>query len=241
MTTPAGLLAARLARDPARPLLTFYDDATGERVELSAATLANWVAKTGNLLQDDLGVGGGARVAVLLPAHWQAAAVLLACWSLGAVVTADPGGADVAVVAEDRLAEAAGAAETVALSLRPLGGRLTAPPPGVVDYAAEVLAHGDAFAPYDAPGDGAPALEAGGRTWTAAELAGTDLPLGARVLSTLAYDTPDGLRLGLLGPLRHGSVVLCRHPDPGALDRRAADERVTHTAGVDVAGLPRLG
>src|SRR5690606_31992912 len=33
----------------ARPLITFYDDATGERIELSGVTTANWVAKTANL------------------------------------------------------------------------------------------------------------------------------------------------------------------------------------------------
>ena len=48
------LLAEQLRRDPARPLVTFYDDATGERVELSVTTYANWVAKTAGLLQDEL-------------------------------------------------------------------------------------------------------------------------------------------------------------------------------------------
>ena len=42
------------APTPARPLVTFYDDATGERVELSVATYANWVAKTAGLAQDEL-------------------------------------------------------------------------------------------------------------------------------------------------------------------------------------------
>src|SRR5690606_33707705 len=52
--TPADLLSSALAADPGRPLVTFYDDATGERVELSVATFAYWVAKTANLLQDEL-------------------------------------------------------------------------------------------------------------------------------------------------------------------------------------------
>jgi len=39
-----------IARDASLPLMTFYDDATGERTELSGATLANWVSKTANLL-----------------------------------------------------------------------------------------------------------------------------------------------------------------------------------------------
>ena len=40
--------------------MTHYDDATGERVELSATTLENWVSKTANLLQDELGRTAGA-------------------------------------------------------------------------------------------------------------------------------------------------------------------------------------
>ena len=47
------------APTPARPLVTFYDDATGERVELSVATYANWVAKTAGLAQDELDVERG--------------------------------------------------------------------------------------------------------------------------------------------------------------------------------------
>jgi uncharacterized protein (TIGR03089 family) len=50
VTVFAAVLADLLRRDPGRPLVTFYDDATGERVELSVATYANWVAKTSSLL-----------------------------------------------------------------------------------------------------------------------------------------------------------------------------------------------
>ncbi len=89
--TPSALLAAALGRDPARPLLTYYDDATGERTELSVATFANWVAKTANLLRDDLGVQPGGLVAVDLPLHWQAAVWLQSCWELGLVVRLGPG------------------------------------------------------------------------------------------------------------------------------------------------------
>ena len=54
-----------LRADPVGPRITYYDDATGERIELSAVTLANWAAKTGNLLRDELGGGPASRVAVL--------------------------------------------------------------------------------------------------------------------------------------------------------------------------------
>ncbi|MBA3251958.1 MAG: TIGR03089 family protein, partial [Geodermatophilaceae bacterium] len=77
MSPITALLDRRVAADGAAPLITYYDDDTGERTELSAVTLANWVAKTANLWQDGLDVEPGQRVAVLLPPHWQTAAVLL--------------------------------------------------------------------------------------------------------------------------------------------------------------------
>jgi uncharacterized protein (TIGR03089 family) len=68
------------------PRITYYDDATGERTELPTVTLANWAAKTGNLLRDELGAGPGSRVAVPLPAHWQTAAGCSASGWIGAEV-----------------------------------------------------------------------------------------------------------------------------------------------------------
>ena len=149
--TPADLLRSTLATDPARPLITFYDDATGERVELSVATFANWVSKTANLLQGDLGAAPGDRLALLLPAHWQSAVWLLACSSVGVAVEIgeDPSAADIVVTGPDTLDEArACGGERVALALRPLGGRFPQPPQGFVDYAVEVPGQGDRFAPY---------------------------------------------------------------------------------------------
>jgi len=69
MTITDQVLGPLLRVDPARPRITHYDDAAGSRVELSGATLANWAAKTGNLLRDELGGGPASRVAVLLPAQ----------------------------------------------------------------------------------------------------------------------------------------------------------------------------
>ena len=69
--------AAAVRRDPTAPLLTWYDDASGDRTELSGATLDNWVSKTANLLVDGVGLGHGDIVALILPPHWQTAALLL--------------------------------------------------------------------------------------------------------------------------------------------------------------------
>ncbi len=238
--TPADLLAAALAADPGRPLVTFYDDATGERVELSVATFANWVAKTANLLQDDLSVEPGDRVALLLPAHWQTAVWLLACASVGAVadVAGNPAAADVVVSGPDTL-EAARACrgERVALSLRPLGGRFPQPPQGFLDYAVEVPGQGDRFS---SPYAGESALIVAGAEYSGAEVvekAVADAPAldltgpGSRLLSGLPYDTWEGLSAGLYAPLAGGgSVVLCRHLDrldEEALARRIESEKVT--------------
>lgn len=149
--TPADLLRSALAADPARPLVTFYDDATGERVELSVATFANWVAKTANLLQGELSAEPGDRLALLLPAHWQTAVWLLACSSVGVLVDVegDPGAADLVVAGPDALeAGLACSGERVALSLAPLGRRFPTPPAGYADYAVEVPSQGDRFQPY---------------------------------------------------------------------------------------------
>jgi uncharacterized protein (TIGR03089 family) len=71
----------------AAPLLTYCDDATGERTVLSPADLGSWAARTANLLVDVCGLGSGSRAAVLLPPHWQTAAVLLGAWSVGVSVS----------------------------------------------------------------------------------------------------------------------------------------------------------
>jgi uncharacterized protein (TIGR03089 family) len=244
--TPADLLSSSLAADPARPLVTFYDDATGERVELSVATLANWVAKTANLLQGDLAAEPGDRLALLLPAHWQTAVWLLACSATGvtADLHGDPAGADLVVSGPDTLEEArACRGERVALGLRPMGVRFPQPPEGFLDYAVEVPGQGDRFTPFAPVDPEAPALALP----DGAELTGTqvvqraaedadrlDLGSGARLLSRLPYDDWAGVSAGLYAPLAtQASVVLCRNAeqlDGAALEKRRESERVTHLA-----------
>jgi uncharacterized protein (TIGR03089 family) len=211
----ARTLAAAVRRDPTRPLLTWYDDATGERTELSGATLANWVAKTANLLVDGAGLGPGDRAAVLLPPHWQTAAVLLACWSAGVTVADadDDGPVDVLFAAADRVvaAEARSAGERYALSLDPFALPMRAVPPGWSDFNLEVRAYGDAYAAAE------PLVVAGDPG---------DLREGDRVLVDAARH-PDP-RQWLVGPLAAGaSIVLCGNLDPARLADRVATEKVT--------------
>ncbi|WP_416979213.1 TIGR03089 family protein [Streptomyces sp. T028] len=245
--TPADLLRSALAADPARPLVTFYDDATGERVELSVATFANWVAKTSNLLQDGMSAEPGDRVALLLPAHWQTAVWLLACASVGVIadVDGDPARADFVVAGPGRFeAGLACGGERYALSLAPLGRRFVpGPPEGYADYAVEVPTYGDRFVAYAAVDPEAPALVVAGAEYSGAEVveraragaAGLGLTgPGSRLLSGLPYDTWEGLGAGLYAPLASGgSVVLCRNlalAGEEAVAQRIESERVTATA-----------
>lgn len=235
--TPYDLLRAELARDGTRPFVTFYDDATGERVELSVATFDNWVAKTAGLLRDGLSAQPGDRVMLLLPPHWQALVWACACWAVGATVVLEPDdSADVAVVGPDTLDSSAGAPETVALSLRPLGGRFTtALPSGVFDYAIEAPGYPDQLRPYIPPADHEAALESGTDVLTFAELkakaharaAELKLEVGARTLVStedLAVAALDALLVPLV---TSGSAVLVRHEDITRRQSRAASERVT--------------
>lgn len=244
--TPADLLRSALAADPSRPLVTFYDDATGERVELSVATFANWVAKTANLLQDELAAEPGDRLALLLPAHWQTAVWLLACSSTGVVadLSGAPANASLVVSGPDSLdAARACSGERIALSLRPLGVRFPQTPDGFLDYAVEVPGQGDQFAPYAPVDPDAPALVLpGGEELTGAgtvarsraDAAARGLEPGARLLSALPYGDWEGVSAGLFAPLAAGaSVVLAPRLDlldAASLDKRRESERVTHTA-----------
>jgi len=217
--TVAELLGRESRRDGARPLLTWYDDATGARVELSVATTTNWAAKIANYLVDELDVQPGDEVTVDPALHWTTAVVLLGGWSAGAHVTF--GGPPTLEFAVDAMG----------LGLSQL----------VASQPDEVLT------PLVVSGE--PALTIGERTWSHNELGHASLhgaqmhglDASARVLSVLALDTVDGIDAGLLIPLAAGaSVVLVAHAEANNLESTVATEKVTHTAGIDVAGTTRL-
>ncbi|HEY8532764.1 MAG TPA: TIGR03089 family protein [Micromonospora sp.] len=223
----ARMFSAAVSADPSRPLLTWYDDAVGERTELSGATLGNWVAKTANLLVDGAGLAPGDPVGVLLPPHWQTAAVLLGAWSAGLVVhqSPDDGPVEALFAAADRIEEATrwSAGEQYALSLAPMAAPLREVPPGFVDYVVEVRAHGDHFSPSGAGPQDAELLRR-----AAARAAELGLTHGARVLVDAAR-YPDPVDW-LLAPLTvGGSIVLCGHVDAERLASRTTTERVTVT------------
>jgi uncharacterized protein (TIGR03089 family) len=258
-TTPATLLSERLRQDAAAPVITSYDDATDERIELSATTLTNWVAKTANLLQDEFDVGPGSTVALALPPHWQTAAVLLGVWSCGACVVdtaaEDEGrlsAVDVVLAAQDRLPalEEQEVPDLLGLSLHPLGLGMTGYVGPARDFAVEVRVQPDVFVPLQQPDPAGPGLRLGGLELSvsglvdaAGELA-QRLGIGAgdRVLVDERVAAEAGPVAWLLAPLSAGaSLVLCRNTQPDRLPHRATTERITATLGTRIDGVRELG
>jgi uncharacterized protein (TIGR03089 family) len=235
------LFASRLASGAGSPLITSYDTATGERMELSAASLANWVAKTHFLLTDELGLGPSDTALVALPLHWMAAPVLLGCWAAGLAVTDDAGEAGVAFVAESGIAaaRAAGVPDVYALSFAAWGRGFDGPPPeGSEDYVLAVRPQADKWAGVRLAGVGSD--EAWTGPWgsmTRAELVqrGRDraaeigLPVGGRLVfaDTARPDGPFWLD-ALVAPLAaQASVVLITGADRAHVQRIAETERAT--------------
>jgi uncharacterized protein (TIGR03089 family) len=226
--TAADLLARATGANPAQPLFTWYDDAIGERVELSGLTFGNWVAKTANLLVDGCGLGAGDTASVSLPPHWQTAAVLIGCWTAGLTVVTD-GPADVAFASTGSASAATSAPDRYVLGLAPMGMPMRdAVPDGWLDYIAEVRGHGDRFTPMTPAGPGDPALDAESHTGllgrAAARAADLRIPPDARVLIDAGVH-PDPVDW-LLAPLvSRTSVVLCANADRDLLEERARSER----------------
>jgi uncharacterized protein (TIGR03089 family) len=229
------LLAALVAADSARPRITVYDDGDGprrgERVELSARVLANWVAKAANLLQDELGAGPGTVVRLDLPPHWRTLYWALASWVVGACVDVSgsaSGDADVVVTDEVGHLDEAPARVLVTLAALARSAEVDVPP-GVVDEAREIATHGDVVEPYDAPAPSDPALR-DDRTVTSY----ADLAVPAEETArwhTTTTDTGEFLRLALSVLAADGSLVLSRGtPGDEVLARRLTGEGVTRSA-----------
>lgn len=233
-TVSAALLDPLLKRDPVGPRITYYDDATGERIEVSTVTLANWAAKTANLLRDELGAGPGSRVAVLLPAHWQTAAVLLGIWWIGAeaLLGVDDPDAEIALCTADRLDDAdaaVGTGEVVVFSLDPFGKPAPDLPVGITDYATSVRVHGDQIIPERSPGAALNGRTAANLLAAAADSARRlGLTSTDRVMSSASWETDEQLTDNLLAVFAAGaSLVQVTHPDSGKCARRVATEKVT--------------
>jgi len=248
-----------------KPFCTWYDDQAGERVELSYKTFENWVAKTANLLVDELGAEPGDRVGAALPDHWQTPVILAACWRAGVgVVALDPAAPDppagplvAGFVWEEHLPGAAAALEDVPL-VAVTADRLgrSDRDPGVDERPARVVpGMGDLFPA--GPDPAGVVLDAGGEAVTMADLLAraaalaerTGLGDADRLLSGWPLLSLEGAAAGLVAPFLCGAgVVLARSLDPARFWKRVADERVAvavlapgQAAAVRAAGEPPAG
>ena len=234
--TPYAALQQRVLASPAEPMVTYLDFATGERMELSARSLDNAVAKTAGLLRDDLDADPGDSIAVHCRFHWQRAIWLGACAATGTVFAAgaDPASCDIAVVDRDHLRFLGSAREDVVISLAPFG--LPEPggvPTGATDAAVAMRAHPDTFVPDALQDERAPLLVVGDQTLSAADvMAAAAECLASREVSGGRFAVMEGDEmadvLALAGPLiSGGSVVLIAHPEQGDVQRALRDEGVS--------------
>ncbi|MDT4996504.1 MAG: hypothetical protein QOD45_572 [Pseudonocardiales bacterium] len=226
----AGLLAA----EPSRPFVTYYDEDTGERTELSVRSLANWVAKTHHLLGTELGLGCGDTALVALPQHWMTVPVLLGCATAGLTVTITPP-AGVGFVTTATLDRAAAVPDVYAVAPQnAASGFGASAPKGTSDYVAAVRPQADAW-PSVAFGAGAhdEFIDGSSRAEVAeqavARAAELSLASGARVLSTRSWERSADWLDCLFAPLAVGGsvVYVANCTDPAVLERRAQQERVT--------------
>jgi len=255
VTTFADVLAQRLRADPGQPLVTYYDLGTGERVELSVTTYANWVAKTASLLAEEHDLERGQSLRVDLPTHWLGPVFLGAAWAAGLAVAfpsprVEP---DAVVCGPGQVAvwsSRAGELPVLACSLLPMGVRFAEPlPAGVHDVGVEVWGQPDAFIPYDPPdgedvallladgpvtqkslfSDGTVSTGAGSPDARSSTAAGslTTSTDGGRLLSAVNPASPPGVTACSRALVSSGSLVLVAGADPARLDEIAEVERVT--------------
>ena len=227
------LIAHRLRADPGQPLFTAYDDATGERTELSSTTYANWVSKTANLFTNELGLDAGNTVLLDLPPHWLVPVFLGAAWSAGLAVTDTPQVAhDVVVCGPDTLAHHQEGTQVVACSLLPFAVRFTDPlPSGVLDYGLLWPGQNDVFIGLHLPSPDTVAWLSAERPRTQSDLlhaaAVARVAEGARLLTDV-HPAHDHAVPAFLAPLAHGgSVVLLSNATEDSWAARRQDEHAT--------------
>jgi uncharacterized protein (TIGR03089 family) len=227
--SPEALFDRLLAADPGRPFVTYYDEASGERSELSRKSLANWVAKTHFLVTDELGLGVGDTALVELPPHWISVPAILGCLTAGLMLT-DSGPADVAFVEPDRLPADAPDVYAIAPTSAAVGLR-DGVPDGAADYVSAVRPQPDAWPTVHLAADSSdPCLPGATRARVvelarerASELGAGD---GARLLTTADWTTSADWLDALFVPLAvGGSLVIVRNAADDVVERRMSQER----------------
>jgi len=198
------LLTQRLRHTPGNPLITFYDDTTGERTELSLTTYANWVAKTANVLLEEFDLSSGDIVSIELGPHWLTPIFLGAVWLSGA----EPRGAESDTTLLIGGPSAADDPEALACSLHPFG--LPFPNPvSAQDFGFLWPNQPDVF--LGNPGSSTPVAAPN--------------PTDARIITDIDPASSPEILLNVLHG--GGSLVIVRDPDPANWSARSATERAT--------------
>ncbi|MFC8040380.1 TIGR03089 family protein [Paenarthrobacter sp. NPDC057355] len=229
MSIPAvNLMTALRSGHSTSPRLTWYGP-DSERVELSGRVLDNWVAKTSNLLQDELDAEPGMSIRLDLPAHWKSFVWALAAWQLGMEVVLDGTSANLLVTDKPDDGAGAGFDAVVAVPLAALAMRWPGElPSGVVDYAAEVRSHGDVFMAHNDVEEANSAVRGSAGHLHAELLEGFAAAQQPSV--RLLVRTTDGLESCLAAALgawkEDGSVVLV-HPDVDVTEHLLDNERIS--------------
>jgi uncharacterized protein (TIGR03089 family) len=228
--TPELQYAQLVAGDTSRPFVTYYDEQTGERSELSVKSLTNWVVKTHHLLTTELGLGVGDTAYVAVPAHWISVPILLGCLTAGLALT-DEGDANVAFVTPETLPEAKHVDERYAIApAAAAAGFAAAPPAPALDYVSSVRPHEDKWPSVQLFGGPDDACLPGRTRGEVAELAAdSGLAPGTRLLTTRSWTSPQDWIETVLAPVAAGGsvVFVANCPDDSVIERRMAQERVT--------------
>jgi len=231
--TFTALVAQRLRADPGQPLVTAYDDATGERTELSVTTYVNWVSKTANLLTDELGLDAGDTVLIDLPPHWLVPVFLGAAWSAGlAVTTTQQERHALVVCGPDTLTQHEGAEQVLACSLLPFAVRFAdALPAGVHDYGLLWPGQSDVFYGLGLPSPDTLAWRSEEQPQSHSDLleaaAAAGHAHGVRLLTDVNPAEGHGVPAFLAPLVRGGSLVLLSKASEDTWAARRQEERAT--------------
>lgn len=239
-THPWPALLDRARVDGAAPMVTYYDLASGERMELSTASLVNAAAKAAGVLRDDLDVQPGDHVGLYLGLHWQVPVWFAAIAAVGGVVVvdaADPAAATCVVDIVDPAAPLGSAPEAIAAALAPFGlpGREPLPDIGrpLTEQATAARLQPDVFTPMQPPGsddalliDGAHRRSAGAVMDDALTLAeAVGVRGGGRLLLTQGADIVSAAVIPLA--VQAAVVLVAGSPTAADLDRIRAQEHIT--------------
>lgn len=221
------LNSATTTRSDALPFITYYDEATGERTELSMTSLRNWQSKTANYLLDEIGISDGEQLAIDLPPHWVVPVWIGAARWVGAAATfGSPAECDspTVTVIGPRQIDAATRGETViGCSLLPFAQPFTKRPGhGIEDYFADVRIHADHYSGERSGPNPATAAAIKTRITQWGLVSGDRLLIsGDRLSSDVAlalYDVPLAIS---------GSVVVVANSSPERLAKIADEERIS--------------